>query len=433
MRKKMLEKRVAKLEAKRQTLAQRALDSQDAAEVRSLNDQIADINDQIEDCREEISVLEAEEAEAKQAEEARAAQAQAEVRDAVPVNANITNAFSQNVAETRDDPYATLEYRQAFKDFVQKGVAIPSNFATRSDDVLSSKDIGAIIPTTILNEFIKDVEKVYGQLYSKVRKLNIPGGVKVPIADLQASFKWINESTVSKTQRAGEAKQYVEFSYNIGEIRIAETLLASILSLSAFESEITKALVEAYVKAMDEGIIKGTGEGQMLGILNDPRVTENESHIIEMTAAQFNNWVDWKKRFFAKLPISASRQGCGFIFPLSTVMSYLSTMADSNNNPIFKEAAALNVIDGDKNTDGYFFGREVTLVEPEIIKDFDTAQAGDVVGIYWNPKDYAINTNLQIGWKRYYDDDLNQWISKGLTVVDGRILSTNSCYLIVKK
>ena len=67
-----------------------------------------------------------------------------------------------------------------------------------------------IIPTTIMNEFIKKVSKVYGQLYSKVRKLNIQGGVKFPISDLKANFKWITEKTVSDRQKAGDIKEYVE-------------------------------------------------------------------------------------------------------------------------------------------------------------------------------------------------------------------------------
>lgn len=70
-------------------------------------------------------------------------------------------------------------------------------------------------------------------------------------------------------------------------------------------------------------------------------------------------------------------------------------MKDANNRPIYKEAAELNV--GESATDGRFYGREVTMVEPDIVADFDTAGSGDVVGVYWIPDDYAINTNLAFG------------------------------------
>ena len=429
MRKKMLEKRLAKLETKRQSLGQRALESQDAAEVRSLNDQIADINEQVEDIREEISVIEAEEAE-KKAEEARAAEAEVENRGVMPqVNGNIVNAYSQG-SENREDPYASMEYRMAFKDYVQKGIAIPSNFAQRSE-VASTKGIGAIIPTTVLNEVIKNLQGIYGNLYAKVRKMNVPGGVKIPLVDVNAELTWINESTVSKDQDGVKSDAYIEFSYNIGEVRIAETLLASIVALPVFEQEITNAIVGAYLKAMDQAIVNGSGNGAPLGLLKDPRVLAQTDHIIEMTAAEFTNWTQWRKKFFKVLPLS-KRSG-EFCFPISTVESNLLTMADSNNNPIFHQATGAEIQDKDGSTYGRFFGREVNLVEPDIIPDFDSAQAGDVVGLYFTPNDYIINSNLQFGIRRYTDENTNKIVNKAIIVCDGKPADVSGVYLIVKK
>ena len=80
-----------------------------------------------------------------------------------------------------------------------------------------------------------------------------------------------------------------------------------------------------------------------------------------------------------------------FIFPLATVDAYLETMADANNNPIFRQATGLEVNDGDaRNPNGRFFGRDISLVEPDIIADFDTASAGDVIGIFWQPEGVRI-------------------------------------------
>ena len=66
MRKKRLEKRLAKLMAKRDSLTARALASQDAAEVRNINEQLTDINDEIADVNEELEEIKAEEARAAQ-------------------------------------------------------------------------------------------------------------------------------------------------------------------------------------------------------------------------------------------------------------------------------------------------------------------------------------------------------------------------------
>ena len=434
-RKKVLEKRLARLQAKKTKLTERALASQDAAEVRSINEELGELNEEIAETQEEIDTIEEvtpdPEPDPNQQRSNPPVGAQ-QVNNGIPMA-----SYSQTPAGTQQrenkDPYASMEYREAFKAYVQRGTPIPENLTQRAGGDAGptvAADLGMIIPTTIMNEFIKKVSKVYGQLYSKVRKLNIQGGVKFPISDLKANFKWITETTPSGRQKAGDVKEYVEFSYNIGEIRVSQTLLSQVVALQMFEDEIVRIMTEAYVEAMDKGIIAGTGAGQMLGILKDTRVTEQTGHIIEFTAEQFGNWEQWRKRLFSVIPLSKRGKG-EFIFTASTVESNLLTMKDANNRPIYKEAAELNV--GESATDGRFYGREVTMVEPDIVADFDTAGSGDVVGVYWIPDDYAINTNLAFGMKRYFDEDKNEWVNKGLTIVDGKILDPSGVYIIKKK
>lgn len=439
-RKKILEKRLARLNDKKNALAARANASQDANEVRSINEELSDLNAEIEETQAEIDAITAEEAEAE-ARSAAAQEAAAELREFPPVDARHVNggivaSFGQTTkaSQTREnaDPFATLEYRQAFMRYAQTGEAIPENLYKRDGAPANTDSLGATIPTTVLNEFINEIRVTYGQLYNKVRKLNIKGAVKVPIARLQATFKWITEDTVSPRQDAGEIKDYVMFEYNMAEIRVSQTLLSEIVSLDIFEREIVRVMVIAYMQAMDNGIINGTGNGQMLGLLKDPRVTGLTGHVIEMTASDLNNWTAWRKKFFAKLPLGY-RSG-EFIFPVATVDSYLETMADTNNNPVFRQATGLEVNDGDsRNPNGRFFGREVTLVEPDIIPDFDSASAGDVIGVFWQPQEYAINTNMNFGMRRYFDEERNEWVNKMLTVVDGKVLNPMGIYLIKKK
>jgi len=445
MRKKILQKKLARLQAKKDSLKQRALASQDANEVRSINDDLAELNDEIAETQEEIDAIEAEEARGNVppmsdngSTDNGASAGEGEQRSSAPAGAvsvntgivgNTVGTFNVGNQRSNDDPYATVEYRMAFKEYVQRGTPVPEKLIQRAggDPGPSiAADIGLIIPSTIMNEFIKDVQKVYGQIYSKVRKLNVQGGVKFPISDLKANFKWITETTVSPRQKAGDIKEYIEFSYNIGEIRVSQTLLSNIVSLSLFESEITRIMVEAYVKAMDENIFWGTGNGQMLGVFNDPRVT----NVVEFTEKEFADWKAWRKKLFKIIPLSMRGRG-EFVFPASTVEGNLMTMHDELNRPMFREATDLTFTDS--STAGRFFGREVTLVEPDIIEDFDTAINGDIVGLFWVPSDYGINTQLQFGMKRYFDDESNQWVNKGLTIVDGKMIDTKSCYIIKKK
>ena len=434
MRKKALEKRLARLQAKRQTLASRAQASQDVNEVRSLNEQIEDVNAEIEETNEELAAINEEERSAAQT----SAQP-VETRENVPAGAQMVNggavaaSFGTGAtnAQTREsvEPTATMEYRQAFMRYVQTGEMIPANLLgeQRAGNAINTQDTGAAIPITVMKEVINTVRKRFGNHYSKVRKLNIPGGVDFPVGALQAKFKWLAEGTVAPRQKT-DALAKVSFKYNAAEIRIAQTFLSSILTLDAFEMEISRVIAVAYLEAMDQAIVNGTGAGMPLGILKDPAVT----NVVEMTAADFSSWTAWRKKFFAKLPLGY-RAG-EFIFPLATVDAYLETMADSNNNPIFRQATGLEVNDGDAaEPNGRFFGREISLVEPEIIPDFDTASDGDVIGVYWQPEMYAINENWGFSMMRFFDQESNEWVDKALTVVDGKILNPKGYWLIKKK
>lgn len=439
-RKKVLQKRQARLLERKAALVKRSNESTDIAEVRSINEQLMQISEDLQDIADELAALADEENGDSNSDDNGGEKADdngddTDGRAKIPEGAqlrggNIVGAYALNGAQAREEePYSSTEYRQAFKEYVQRGTPISADVLKRAggdNGSTVSEDIGAIIPKTIMDEFIKEVSKVYGQVYSKVRKLNIKGGVKFPISKLKAKFSWISETTVSNKQKAGDIKDYVEFSYNVGEIRVSETLLAQIVSLPVFESEITRIMVEAYVETMDKVIIAGTGVGQPLGVTKDSRVT----NVVEFTAAEFSNWTAWRKKLFANIPLAKRGQG-EFLFTAATVEANLLTMVDDNNRPIFKEATEGNI--GESDGVGRFYGRNVTLVEPDVLADFETAESGDVVGIYWIPNDYAINTNLEFGMKRYFDDNTNEYINKGITIVDGKILDPSGCYLIKKK
>ena len=263
-----------------------------------------------------------------------------------------------------------------------------------------------------------------------LRRISVKGGVEYPIGALSATFKWINESTVSPRQKLDPLAK-ITFSYHTAEIRIAQTFLSQILTMEAFENKIAEVIAVAYLQAMDYGIVNGSGNGTMLGILNDTRVTTQSDNIITMTAADMSDWQKWRKKFFAKLPLGY-RKG-EFIFPLSTVDAYLETMADANGNPIFRQATGLTVNDGDAvNPNGTFFGRGISLVEPDILPDFDTANSNDIVGIFWQPEEYAINENFGFTMRRYFDEETNEWVDKAIVVVDGKVLNPKGFYLIKK-
>ena len=414
----LLEKRLARLIQKKEDLKKRGQQSDDLNEVRSIHSEIEEVEAEINDVKEEITAIEEQERSAFATKKEVPANAQ-------KVNGTVAGSFKVDDKRNADDKFNTMEYRQAFKAYIQNGTPLPAEY--RSGDANTTEETGAAIPLTIMNDVINTVRKRYGNLYNKVAKLNVKGGIEFPIGSLQASFKWINESTVSPRQKTDKLGK-IQFSYHTAEIRIAQSFVSQIVTMDAFEVKMAEVIAIAYLKAMDEAIVKGTGDGMPLGILNDARIT----NIVEMTASDINDWKKWRKNFFAKLPLGY-RAG-EFIFPLSTVESYLETMSDANNNPVFYQATGLQVNDGDAvNPNGRFFGREISLVEPDILPDFDSAEAGDVIGIYWQPEEYAVNENFAFTMRRYFDDETNEWVDKALVVVDGKVLNPTGYVLIKKK
>lgn len=404
MRKDYLEKKLARLEGQKNDLQARGEASESVEELRSIHTKVEELNVEIADIREEIGIIE---------EETRS-QVPA---DAKLVNGNVLASFKNE--ERKENPHASKEYREAFMAYVQKGEV--------RGEFIGTAETGAAIPITIMDEVINTVKKRYGNLYNKVRKTAMKGGIEYPVGALQATFKWIGEGEVSPRQKLG-ALSKITFNYHACEIRIAQSFIASIVTLDAFEAQIAEVIAIAYLQAMDEAIVKGTGNGMPLGILNDARIT----HEVEMTAAEFNDWKKWRSKFFSQLPLGY-RAG-EFIFPLSTVESYLLTMSDEVGNPVFYQATGLEVRDGDAtNPGGRFFGRDISLVEPTILPDFDTASDGDVVGIFWQPNDYAINENFGFTMRRYFDDETNEWVDKAIAVVDGKTLNPEGFYKIKKK
>lgn len=415
MRKEFLTKKLTRLTQKRDALSTKGLNSTDAAEVRAITEQVTEMNEEIEEIRAELAIIDA--------EEQRASNPPA---NAQTHNAGVVGAFGMKANQQRSDEpsHNTLEYRKAFMAYVQNGTPIPAEL--RAGEVISTTDTSPAIPLTIMNDVINTVRKRYGNLYNKVRKTSVRGGVEYPIGALSATFKWITESTVSPRQKVN-ALAKVSFAYHTAEIRIAQTFVAQLLTLESFEARLAEVIAIAYLQAMDYGIVNGSGEGQMLGILNDTRVTNT----VTLTAADMGDWIQWRKKFFAKLPLGY-RAG-EFIFPMSTVDAYLETMADANGNPIFRQATGLEVNDGDAyNPNGRFFGRDISLVEEDILPDFDTANASDVIGIFWQPQEYAINENFGFTMRRYFDEETNEWVDKALVVVDGKVLNPTGFYKIVK-
>lgn len=322
-------------------------------------------------------------------------------------------------ARKAEDIFATKEYENAFKDYVQKGTPIPDRFKNTAAKSTTT-DLSAVIPTTLAREIIKEM-KSYGNLYAKVRKTNVPGGVEYPILTLKPTAVWVGEGA-SDDQKV-QANTKVSFSYYGLECKIAETLLASIVMLDEFNDEFVRLAVEAIVAALDKAIVNGTGSGQPLGVTVDTRVPA--ANKLTLNENEITSWATWKKKVFAKMK-KAYRNGC-FIMAQATFDSYIDGMIDTTGQPIGRVNYGID--GGEKYR---FGGKEVEIVEDDIIKDFDTAAKNDIVAVFVDLKDYAINSNMEMTTTKWTDHDTNQVKQKVMVIVDGKLLDPNGV-LIIKK
>lgn len=320
------------------------------------------------------------------------------------------------------DPYSSEEYRKAFMEFVCRGTSIPAEY--RNDAVTTTTDASAVIPTTILHELIKEV-KVYGNLFDEVRKLNIKGGVNVPILSLKPTATWITADTGTKESdlQKLEAKTSVSFNYYGLECKIAQTLLVEVTALDFFENEFTKLAAEAMAKALDIAIMNGDGSGEPLGITNDTRVPVG--NVITLSPTDIASWSAWKKKVFAKMG-KAYRDG-KFYMAQGTFDGYIDGMVDDNGQPIGRVNYG---IDGDERY--RFGGKIVDTVENDVLKSYDDASTNDVIAVFLKPTDYAFNSNLQMQTVKWTDHDTNTIKNKVILIGDGKLLDPYGV-LIIKK
>lgn len=352
--------------------------------------------------------------------------------------ANLQNMVIEgagNEVKPNETNLDSMEYRTAFMNYVVKGTRSDLlQYVQRDDAAGQSGDLGVMIPQTVVQKIIKDLEKVYGQLYSRVRKTNIQGGVKYPIGSFSATFTRITETTKSDRQKGGSITGSVTFEYKIGEIRLARTILQSVLSVPAFEAELAKVIVQAYVKAMDHEIMLGNEESnEMQGILTEANKSGGripKANIIEFTAEEVADWKQWQKKLFAEIPLSMRGLRPEFVMTPGTWEANIKTLADDNNRPVYMET--FNPVDGAEIA--RFKGRDVVFVEEDILKNFDDATNGEYFAMLWVPEEaYAINTNMEFSVTRYMDHEANQMVTKAFVINDGKPLDTKFIYLLKKK
>ena len=313
------------------------------------------------------------------------------------------------------DKYNSMDYRKAFMQYVCRGTAIPAEY--RADAVSTTTDVGATIPTTVLNQIVQKLEST-GMILALVTRTAYKGGVSIPVSTVKPTATWVNEGKGSDKQKHDIKKEgMITFAYHKLRCAVAVSLEVDTMAISAFETLLINNIVEAMTKALEQAIISGDGMGKPKGILAE---TPAEGQEVESAKPAYADLINAE----ADLP-QAYENGAVWCMSKKTFMQYYG-LTDTNGQPI-----------GRVNY-GIAGKPERTLLgRPVVCCDYVTSYAasvaaGTVFAFLFNFKDYVLNTNYAMGVKKYEDNDTDDMVTKGIMLADGKVVDKNSLVTIKK-
>ncbi len=320
------------------------------------------------------------------------------------------NKVNTRSEEGEEDMYGSLEYRQAFRNYIVNGTPIPEKFKNekRSAELTVVGDVAAVIPTTIMNKVIEDLT-VEGKIINKVSQTHYQGGVSVPISEGGLEPTWLTDEETPSDEKSVKMKASLTFNYHVLEVKVAVSLLASTVALPVFEQNIIKQLKRAMIRALEKAIISGTGIGQPLGITKIADLPEK--NIVTFNATEVKTVSGWAR---AEAAIDEAYDNDALVYLMSkqTWEMYLNSMVDSNGQKI-----GLGRLD--EKGRKILKGREVITTDQ--FRGYDNAAEDEVFGALVNLEQYLLNTNLAMYYKKYFDEDKNKWIHKCLMIADGKM------------
>lgn len=340
-------------------------------------------------------------------------------------------ASAPDVRVTRsEDPFDTEDYNRAFMNFVVRGEQMPSNLVTpgmrpenvRADAFTYTTDVANFIPTTLSNTIIEKMS-TYGEIWPLVTKMNVQGGLDINIWDFLPKASWITESTTADYQKAPNPTR-ISFKYYMLEVRLAQSFLTQLTTLEAFQRRFPEKAAEAMVRALEQSIIRGTGSGQPLGILNETRIQAD--HKLSKTADDISTWAGWSNIL---KPLTRRYRNGYFVMAQDTWDRYINGMVDTTGQPVTRVNYGL---DGANNEQLYFMGKRVMIVEDDILPAFDDAEDTDAFMLFTRFSDYLVNQQEGMRAIRWNDEEANLVKDKIQTVVDGKMGDINGTLIFNK-
>lgn len=304
-----------------------------------------------------------------------------------------------------------LQYRKAFMNYVLKGEAIPAEVRADANTVLA--DVGAVIPTTVLNKIVEKLANA-GMILPLVTRTAYKGGLTIPTSAVKPVATWVAEGAGSDKQK--KATGQVTFAYHKLRCAVSCSLEVDTMAISAFESALIQNISEAMVKAIEQAIISGTGTGQPKGVLKETpatgqaiTATPSYASLCEAEGA---------------LP-QTYENGAVWVMTKKTFMQIVA-LVDADGQPIGRINYGIGSV-----PERFILGRKVVLCDylPSFAAGLTT---GEVWAFLFNFEDYVLNTNYTMGVKKYEDNETDDLVTKAIMLIDGKVLDKGSLVTLKK-
>lgn len=323
--------------------------------------------------------------------------------------------------EAKTDVYASVEYRQAFMDFIIRGKAIPAKFQNTNETTTSDPSVaGAIVPTTLYEKIFFKLESKSG-LYARVFKTNYPTALVIPVSSVRPTAEWVDEDKGSDRQKFTIDK--VQFSGYKLECRTAFSLFMSVVALDKFEAQFIEVITDAMVKAINTSIAIGSGVGAPKGILTE---LVDSSKTVEIAAAEGITY-DTMVETESKVDPAYDGTDTVYLMTKQTFMRYYG-ITDEVGQPIARVNAG---IDGKPKYN--ILGRDVETLDGIMDNYADSVAEDTTVAAIFNLKDYVFNEVMGLAITRFIDQDTDQTVIKAVMLADGKVVDKTSLVKVVKK
>jgi len=315
-----------------------------------------------------------------------------------------------------EDIFASTDYRKAFMNNVVRGAAIPNQFSNVDANTLTT-DVGTVIPTTVMEKIIEKLEAT-GMILPLVTRTSYKGGLAIPLSTVKPVATWVSEGSTSDLQKKTTGS--ITFTYFKLRCAVSVSFATDNVTLAVFESALINNITEAMVKALEQAIITGAGATEPKGILTETPVTGQALTIANATAIGYSDLIAAE----AALPLEYE-QDAVWCMSKKSFMAFVG-MVDSQKQPIARVNYGIS-----GKPERTLLGRTVVL-NNYVSSYLGTVAANTKFAFLFAFKDYVLNTNYQMTLKKYEDNVTDDQVTKGIMLVDGKVVDKNSLVVLTK-